>query len=233
MKEDIIRRAIGDIDDDLIEGAKEASAAPLKKRKTVVLKRVAVAALAVVLATFGLLMLNANVRAAVLGVFISTDSEGFTIVRFVGTEESETAEPVSVHDVRVGYIPEGLTLTDVDDRGMPGKYRLVELSDRGKNQGENVRFAWIMIVSQDDIDAIFTPGSFDCHTPTKINDMDAFMTIMDLKDNDWAESLGLSSDDPSLKSGTVFFGDGDITVEVVGIGISMDEVIKIAENITW
>lgn len=229
MKEDMMRSAIGGIDPRLVEAA---DAAPGKKRGATVKKIVAIA-LAVMVTTFGLLMLNAQVRAAVLGVFISTDSEGFTIVRFGGTEESETAEPVSVQDVRVGYVPEGLTLTDVDDRGMPGKYRLVELSDRGKNQGENVRFAWITIVSQDDIDAIFTPGSFDCYTPTKINDMDAFMTIMDLKENEWAESLGLSSDDPSLKSGTVFFGDGDIAVDVVGIGISMDEVIKIAENITW
>ena len=232
MKEDIIRRAIGDIDDDLIEGAKEASAAPRKKRKTVVLKRVAVAALAVVLATFGLLMLNANVRAAVLGVFIGTDSEGNTVVRFGENEESGTTDPVDVNDVIIGYVPEGLTAVEAPDEDMPEEYRHIDMLNGGESPRSTPPYAGVRIMSSRIYDAKFSPGSFDYFSPTTINGMDAFYTNdMDYIDDEYIASSGIDPD--FFQGGLIIFGDGDIIVDVYGNGISMDEIIRIAESITW
>lgn len=228
MKEDIIRRAIGDIDDDLIEGAKEASAAPRKKRKTVVLKRVAVAALAVVLATFGLLMLNANVRAAVLGVFIGTDSEGNTVVRFGENEESGTTDPVDVNDVMIGYVPEGLTAEEITGEDMLNDYRIIGM----KSNDGKYTYAEVRIMSERVFDTKFSPGSFDYFSPTTVNGMDAFYTDdMDFIGEEYIASSGMDPD--FFRGGLIIFGDGEIIISVSGYNISMDEIIRIAENVTW
>lgn len=232
MKEDIIRRAIGDIDDDLIEGAKEASAAPRKKRKTVVLKRVAVAALAVVLATFGLLMLNANVRAAVAGFFIRTDEEGYVSVHFGDTEEQSATDPVNVHNVSIGYVPDGLTAVEATDEDMPEEYRHIDMLNGGESPRSTLPYAGVRIMSSRIYDAKFSPGSFDYFSQTTVNGMDAFyMNTLDHLDKEWIESHGLNPDD--LQGGVVIFGDGNIKVDVIGIGISMDEIMRIAESVTW
>ena len=72
MKNNDIVYAIGDIDPRLVEGAEKdgKAPAPKKEHRLFGFKRVALVALAVILTVGGLLMLNENVRAAVIGSFI-------------------------------------------------------------------------------------------------------------------------------------------------------------------
>ena len=232
MKEDMMRRAIGGIDLRLIEGAEKEAAAPRKRRGAVTFKRVAIAALAVVFTTFGLLMLNANVRAAVLGVFIGTDSEGNTVVRFGENEESGTTEPVDVNDVKIGYVPEGLTAVEVQDEDMPEEYRHIDLLNGSEDPHSTLPYAGVRIMSSRIYDAKFSPGSFDYFSQTTVNGMDAFYTNdMDYIDDEYIASSGIDPD--FFRGGLIIFGDGDIIVDVYGNGISMDEIIRIAESITW
>lgn len=212
MKEDMMRRAIGGIDPRLVEAA---DAAPRKKRGVTVKKIVAIA-LAVMVTTFGLLMLNAQVRAAVLGVFIGTDSEGNTVVRFGENEENGTTDLVDVNDVIIGYVPEGLTAEEITGEDKPEDYRFIQM----KNSNDPSVYAEVRIMSAGLYDTIFSPGSFDYFSPTTVNGMDAF--YMDKTDYMYSEC-----------GGQIVFGDGKINISVSGYNISMDELRAIAESVSW
>ena len=43
--------------------------------------------------------------------------------------------------------------------------------------------------------------------------------------------MGIEPSD--IDGGSIFFGDSDVTVSVDGYGLSIDELIEIAESVVW
>ena len=214
MKEDMMRRAIGGIDPRLA-----ADAAPGKKRGATV-KKIVAAALAVMVTTFGLLMLNAQVRAAVLGSFMKRDGGGVSV--YFADPDGESESDVSVYDVTVEYIPDGLIMEDIkanDD------LRFVYLEVELGNKGGNIPYIQMSISHSGAFPWGWGRETFDDRVyQSTINGMDAHMIDF----SDFADS-GLGS----LEGGEILFGDENITVKIDGYGLRFDEVIKIAENVTW
>ena len=232
MKKDVMRRAIGGIDPRLVESA---DAEPVKApRKSLGFKRVAVIALAIVLTVCGLLMLNANVRAAVLGFVLNwEDEENVRIHWNVESEEGEPADAVDIRDVAFGYLPEGYVAHDIpgdpDLEGYDPRIRTVRIMPaeyEGMTEGElsSVPDQIIVYISRaGDIDWGYGNGSYDLTYMSKINGMDAFMV------HQIYEYEG-----ESYEVGDIMFSDDKITVNIGGIWEpGFDETIKIAEGMTW
>ncbi len=247
MKKDVMRRAIGGIDPRLVESA---DAEPVKApRKALGFKRVAVIALAVVLTVSGLLMLNANVRAAVLGVFIRQEDD-FTVVSFADTDsESDPVEPKTVRDVSVGYVPDGFTVKEYNPANDPDyqyeESRVIDLLDETAEDPYNnaPRGVKIYIYSSRLYETKIHPADAfeDRFTPTTIRGMDAFIYdehdyyVKAFEEDEnlkrQYEQMGIEPSD--IDGGDIFFGDSDVMISVSGYGISIDELIRVAENIIW
>ena len=220
MKEDMMRSAIGGIDPRLVEAA---DAAPGKKRGATVKKIVAIA-LAVMVTTFGLLMLNAQVRAAIFGAFTYNDDQGYVRVHF---DESDPAGEVSLDSVSVGYIPEGYILHEVSDddfgeyKGQVRMFRLIppEYSDLTDYEMSNTLFPHIVIwcSTSDEIDWGYDGDVYDKVYESTINGMPAFV---------FDDNIGWECSE-------VTFGNADMSVRVAGTDFTLDEVIAVAENVTW
>ncbi|MBQ6263670.1 MAG: hypothetical protein IJK58_09170 [Clostridia bacterium] len=219
-------KIIDEIDPELIENAEEdapglpASSVRRSSRRVKKLGRAVVIAAAVVLVLFSALMFNAEVRAAVLGFFIQQDDEGYTKVHFNATDLDKA---VDVNDVSFGYIPEGYILHEIQEdpeqselntrslRIIRAVYRdlpEIELA----NTPDDIIF--INIYKSSDFDLGYGPGSFDKVLVSKINEKDAFIYYR-------------------YPQFSIMFGDGKITVDMIGTGFSLDEIIKIAENMAW
>ena len=81
-------------------------------------------------------------------------------------------------------------------------------------------------------DAEFSPNSFDYFSQTTVRGMDAFYTNdMDYIDEAFIASSGYGPE--YFEGGLIIFGDGSIVVDVLGCGISIDELFKIAESVVW
>ena len=220
MKEDMMRSAIGGIDPRLVEAA---DAAPGKKRGATVKKIVAIA-LAVMVTTFGLLMLNAQVRAAIFGAFTYNDDQGYVRVHFNDAEPDGSA---SIDDVSIGYIPEGFILHEVSDddfgeyKGQVRMFRLIppEYSDLTDYEMSNTLFPHIVIwcSTSDEIDWGYDSDVYDKVYESTINGMPAFV---------FDDNIGWECSE-------VTFGNADMSVRVAGTEFTLDEVIAVAENVTW
>ena len=261
MKEDIKRRAITGIDDKLIRDAykpeeEAAEAAPRKGRISVVLKRAVLIATVAILTVFGLLMLNANVRAAILGVFVWDKNESFITMSFAGSEtDDEPVDPISVNDVTVGYIPDGMRIVTDDigennsDEDPEGRY--ITLSSGPRDSGLSPIIVDISITirhsSSDPITFLIDDytedgvGWEEYWSHTTIRGMDAMV-----RDNYARKIKTMEADEefrkiceqegivPSeLDGGIVYFGNSDIMVKIYGRGLTVDELIKIAEGVVW
>ncbi|MBQ6677471.1 MAG: hypothetical protein IJM71_05420 [Clostridia bacterium] len=227
MKEKFVTRAVTGIDDKLIRDAYKPAEAHVKSAKTaerrhIGLRRAAVIAVAVVLTVCGLLMLNENVRAAVFGVFVSTRDDGWTIADFsTADREDGSAEAKTVYDVAYGYVPEGLTPHEYHEDDIPDEFRQIDLLNGTEDPYHSLPFATIKILSSSQYDAKFSPGSFEYFSTTTVRGLDGF--IID-------QEADLGYDFPG---GSIIFGDKDVVVQVSGYGISLDEIIAIAENVVW
>lgn len=221
MKEDMMRSAIGGIDPRLVEAA---DAAPRKKRGATVKKIVAIA-LAVMVTTFGLLMLNAQVRAAIFGAFTYNDDQGYVRVHFNDAEPDGSA---SIDDVSIGYIPEGFILHEISDddfgeyQGQVRMFQLIppEYSDMTDEELLNTMFPNIVIwCTTADVDWGYDSDNFEATYESTINGMPAFVN-----DNNDALDVELAG---------VTFGNADMSVRVAGTDFTLDEVIAVAESISW
>ncbi|MBR3416713.1 MAG: DUF4367 domain-containing protein [Clostridia bacterium] len=217
---------IGGIDPNLVGNAEKATLkdAPVsrKTRKFTGFKRVAVIALAVILTVGGLLMLNANVRAAVLGLFVYQDEAGYQRVHFEGSDAE-----VDIHSVSIGYIPEGFAAREVteedwdDNDNRIRQILLVNEEDVGLSAYELSNNYWPEIVINinraGEIDWGYDRDAYEMTYESTINGMEAiFIHQVD-----------------GIENTTIQFSDDKITVNVWGIGMTMDEVIKVAESISW
>ena len=218
---------IGGIDAKLVENAEKASGndavSSHKARKFTGFKRVAVIAVAVILTVGGLLMLNANVRAAVLGLFVYQDEAGYQRVHFEGSDAD-----IDIKDVTIGYIPEGFAAREMTEDDLGEGYdsrirqiRIVKEEDVGLSAYELANNYWPEIVINinraGEIDWGYDRDAFEMTYMSTINGMEAFI----IRQVDGIENAGIQ------------FSDDKITVNVWGIGMTMDEVIKVAESISW
>ncbi len=219
---------IGGIDTKLVENAEKATLkdAPVsrKTRKFTGFKRVAVIALAVILTVGGLLMLNANVRAAVLGLFVYQDEAGCQRVHYEGSDAE-----VDIHSVSIGYIPEGFAAREMTEEDFDEGYdprirqiRIVKEEDVGLSADELSTNYWPEIVINinraGEIDWGYDRDAYEMTYESTVNGMEAII---------------IHQDDYEPEDTSIQFSDDKITVNVWGIGMTMDEVIKVAESISW
>ena len=219
---------IGGIDPNLVENAEKASANDVvsarKTRKFTGFKRITVIALAVILTVGGLLMLNANVRAAVLGLFVYQDDAGYQRVHYEGSDAE-----VDIHSVTVGYLPEGFAAREMTEDDLGEGYdsrirqiRIVKEEDVGLSANELSTNYWPEIVINinraGEIDWGYDRDAYEMTYESTVNGMEAII---------------IHQDDYEPENTSIQFSDDKITVNVWGIGMTMDEVIKVAENISW
>ncbi|MBR7033812.1 MAG: DUF4367 domain-containing protein [Clostridia bacterium] len=218
---------IGGIDPNLVENAEKASGndavSSRKARKFTGFKRVAVIAVAVILTVGGLLMLNANVRAAVLGMFVYQDEAGYQRVHYEGSEAE-----VDIHSVSIGYIPEGFAAREMTEDDLGEGYdsrihqiRIVKEEDVGLSAYELANNYWPEIVINinraGEIDWGYDRDAFEMAYESTLNGMDAIIL----------------HNDSEIESTNIQFSDDKITVNVWGIGMTMDEAVSVAESISW
>ncbi|MBR3424385.1 MAG: hypothetical protein IKG80_07855 [Clostridia bacterium] len=218
---------IGGIDPNLVENAEKASANDVvsarKTRKFTGFKRITVIALAVILTVGGLLMLNANVRAAVLGLFVYQDDAGYQRVHYEGSDAE-----VDIHSVTGGYVPEGFAAREMTEDDLGEGYdsrfrqiRIVKEEDVGLSANELSTNYWPEIVINinraGEIDWGYDRDAYEMTYESTINGMEAF--IIHQVDG--------------IENTTIQFSDDKITVNVWGIGMTMDEAVSVAESISW
>ena len=230
---------IGGIDPNLVENAEKASGndsvSSRRARKFMGFKRVAIIAVAVILTVGGLLMLNANVRAAVVGYFLNwEDDENVRVHWNVESAEGDPADAdVDIHDVAFGYLPEGYVAHDIpeypDQEGFDPRIRTVRLMPaecEGMTEGELSSVPdqlMVHINRAEDIDWGYGNGSYDLVYMSTINGMDAFM-IREVYEYEGKH----------YEVGDILFSDGKITVSIGGVWEpGFDEMVKVAEGMTW
>ena len=224
MKEDLRECAIEGIDDDLIRDADPDNVtAGGSKRRYIGLKRAILVAAAMILTVCGLLMLNENVRAAILGSFLRRNGDVMEVYFADPAAETEPAETVSVNDAVIGYIPDGLIMEEIyeEEDGIRCVFLEIELGD----EAEHEPYVSIFISPSGVNNWGFGGGNYDEYVyQSSINGMDAYM----LDSSVLPTHFGLRA-----KGGQILFGDEYLNVSINGTGLSFDEVIKIAENIKW
>ncbi len=184
------------------------------------LRRAAVIVLTMTSVTFAALMINDNVRAAVVDTF-RTWSDGHGVrVSFTGPEDNSgnTSEHKKISEVTFGYVPEGLTLTEGERDAKNPNFRRVEMTE-GEFDGFN-RLVAVSVFPSDEMDPGFSTETWERVYQTTINGKDAFIVEVESKD-------GL------IRAGGILFGDADVTVSLMGLNVTHEELIKIAENIRW
>ncbi len=180
-----------------------------------ILKRVAAIVLAVVSVTFGALMMDENVRAAVTRSVISlVDSS----VRVKFTDSRNPGDNKKTSDVTFGYIPEGLAIKELHDDDHPN-YRIVQI---GEMNDIFDTFVAINVFPSEEVEPGFSESTWKIVYQSTVNGMDAFMI------DDESEVDGK----PICCRG-ITFGDEDISIMIFGMNISHEELVKIAENINW
>lgn len=230
MKNDMMRRAIGGIDSRLVEQAEKderttaLSSSPAKKARTSGIRKIAFAAMALAVAVSGVLI----VRAAVAKSSVYQDEQGYRI-HFEGSDEE-----VDINSVTVGYVPEGYVVRELtaeeceaDPEGSEfnsqiRQIRLVreDYADLSAYELANTPAPQIVInVNRaGEIDWGYSYGTYEMTYRSTINGMEAIM---------------IHETDAPHEIADIQFSDDKITVNIWGHGLSMDEVVKVAENITW
>ncbi len=231
MKNDMMRRAIGGIDSRLIEQAEKEGIttslkeSPVKKERIFRGKKAVFAALALVVVFCAVLV----VSAVVANMTVYQDEQGYRI-HYEGSEDE-----VDIHSVTVGYVPEGYVVrelteaeceNDPEGSGFDPRIRQIRLiredyADLSAYELANTPAPQIVInVNRaGEIDWGYSYGTYEMTYQSTINGMDAIM---------------IHKNDASAEEHTnIQFSDDKITVNVRGHGLSMDEVVKVAENIAW
>ena len=231
MKNDMMRRAIGGIDSRLVEQAEKEGIttalkeSPVKKERIFGVKKAVFVALALVVVFCAVLV----VSAVVANMTVYQDEQGYRI-HYEGSEDE-----VDIHSVTVGYVPEGyvvreLTAEDYEGNPEEGEFdprirqiRLVreDYADLSAYELANTPAAQIVInVNRaGEIDWGYSYGTYEMTYQSTINGMDAIM---------------IHENDASAEEHTnIQFSDDKITVNIWGVGVNIDEVVKVAENIAW
>lgn len=231
MTEKRILKALGQVDERFIEEAAptgvKAEKAP-RRRSYTGLKRALLIAAAAVATLCCLFMLNANVRAAVYGMFTGKDSHGWTVVSFGDPDEKNGFD---ITKVSLNYIPDGLHLPEEEeieyeyggDRSPYYRYIALEADGPrvtdGPDNSPRVEISvyrtenWKMKYNEEESDPFE-----DTYTPTTVRGMFGFEVLYP---------------DDGVVHGQLLFGDRNVTVSVSFAYISEDELMKIAEGIVW
>ena len=180
-----------------------------------ILKRVAAIVLAAVSVTFGALMMDENVRAAVTRSVVSLVDSGVK-VKFMVPRDQDDQKKTS--DVTIGYVPEGLAVKELHVDDHPN-YRVVHISEMNDIFDT---FVGISIFPSDEVDPGFSQPTWEKVYMSEINGLDAFMGDVESE-----------IDGKPISGRSIVFGDEDISIMICGINISHEELVKIAENIEW
>ena len=218
--------AIGELDYEFVENASSEKARALRqseKRNTRFgIKRVAIIVIAALVTAFGLLMLNDKVRAAVLGVFITQTDNGSVKVHFDGEDTgSDSYAETDIFDVSVGYIPEGLTLFENENRSTEG-IRSIFISTEDTIDDGFQPFIKLDIATSSAKEWGWSKSTYEWIYHTELNGMDAFVF-----ERSWYQ------EETEVCMTAILFGDSDVTVNIVGMNLNHEEVWKVAENISW
>ena len=230
MTEKRILNALEQVDERFIEEAAptgvKAEKAPSRRSYTG-LKRALLIAAAAVATACCLFMLNANVRAAIAGVFTGKDSHGWNVVSFGDPDEKNGFD---ITKVTLNYLPEGFMLPE--EEGIEFKYggdrspyyrmfSLVFDESRVMELYGSYPLVDVCICRSENFNMKCSDEGFatfeEYYTPTMVRGMFGFRCSF--------------SDDG--EEGSLIFGDGNVTVRIDYEVIGMDEVMKIAEGIVW
>ena len=230
MTEKRILKALGQVDERFIEEAAPSGGGGevRRKRSFIGLKRAVLIAAAVIATVCCLFMLNANVRAAVYGVFTGKDSHGWNVISFGDPDEKNGFD---IRKVTLNYVPDIFSLPEEEEieceyGGDRSLYRrdisLVvdeSLSSEDPVNAPRVNVSiyrtenWKFKCDDEEYD-IFE----DTYTPTTVRGMSC---------------LEATYPYDGVAQGHLLFGDENVTVRIDYDVISMDEVMKIAEGIVW
>ena len=231
MTEKRILNALEQVDERFIEEAAptgvKAEKAP-RRRSYTGLKRALLIAAAAVATACCLFMLNANVRAAIAGVFTGKDSHGWNVVSFGDPDEKNGFD---ITKVTLNYVPDGMMLPE--EEGIELKYG-----------GDRSPYFRIIGLALDEPRVMELYGSYPhvdvciCRTENfnmKCSD-EGFATFEEYYTPTMVRGMfgfRCSSFDDGEETGSLIFGDGNVTVRIDYDVISMDEAMKIAEGIVW
>ena len=186
----------------------------------VILKRVAVITLAVISVTFALLMMDKNVRAAVTGTIIRIFDDHTDVSFNDPNSEVNFFEGKGIHDITVGYVPEGLYLHHYPEEGTTETRTAIFIQATEEiSYKSTAPYVMIMIYTSDE-SALFSDEAYEVTERITINGMDAFV-----------ETLFTHRKGETLEWGRLVFGDKNIVIDMIWLGVSREEAIKIAESI--
>ncbi len=148
-----------------------------------------------------------------------TEEYGRICVRISFKGSNGEGDPKSTSDVTFGYIPEGLTFTELEEDENFPNYRHIWM---GEANDIFDTFVGINVFPSDEVDPGFSAPTWEKVYLTEINGMDAF-----------AVDVESEIDGRPINCRGITFGDKDISVMVFGMNISQDELIRIVENIIW
>ena len=176
---------------------------------SVYLKRIAIIALAVISAAFGVLMTNEGVRAAIVESFITWYDKyvEFDFSRYEEPEKEEEGEtdPLAAIDALViGYIPKGFELTSSDEKS--GHREYMYTSDNGDYITIGIydsKYSDIGVDSENTEYEVISVNGREAHLMYDEND----------------------------RCGVLLFGNSEYYVSIMAL-TDKSELIKIAENIT-
>lgn len=171
------------------------------RRPVVYLKRVAVIFLSIITVSFALLMTNTEVRAAVKRAVVEF-FEQFVKIN-LSNSDSDKNEIIDIEKVGVNYIPKGFLLENYD---ITPDLKWFFYTDGGEGSIN------ITINKSSDTE-INVDNELTDYEKAEINGYEAYILY-----------------DESDQTGTVVFGDKNVTITVSAI-LEKSELLKIAENI--
>ena len=150
---------------------------------------------------------------------IVVEEYGYTCVRISFKCPDGEREQKSTSDVTFGYIPEGLTFTELEESVNLPDYRHIMI---GEINGILDTAIVIYVFPTDEVNPGFSEETWEIVYLSDINGMDAFMCDVESEINGMPISVR-----------GITFGDGDVSIMMAGINISRDELVRVAENIIW
>lgn len=152
-------------------------------------------------------------------VTIEEREYGQTVVKISFPDPDGEEDPDTPADVTFGYLPEGLTYRELEDVTGSG-VRHIEMKSPEGFDGFNTLI--VIYVYPPDVDPAYSEASWENVYLSEINGMDAFMIDIETE-----------YDGRPIAVRAVTFGGDGISVTIVAINISHEELVRIAENVNW